>query len=261
MRSAYRWLVKRLKTFNYLIAYLEGAYLHFNDIIWGVAVTTVLVGVPFLVWGLVSQFREIRPWVNWTAILVASVISGYYVWRADHIRLVPGIKAVDTKHAGTETFHQWEGAGYRTFSQVILKCVSEAPVYECTGRLQRACRFNSGQWEDIDIDSGLVLQWSNEDQRSIEQHPKSEKPLNVFYIQHSDKRIMLCVNPDADIPAAKLDRLFTRIGPIQCFRFYIQVTCSTRIEGKYIAIAPCEFCLEIFFENSPYEPRLEILKA
>jgi hypothetical protein len=88
-----RWLVKRLRTFDYLWAYFVAFYSNFLDIVWGVAVVGVIFGLPLLIWSLATQFMSTIPaWVNWTAVGFAFFITGYYMWRADHVRLQPKLE-------------------------------------------------------------------------------------------------------------------------------------------------------------------------
>ena len=96
------WLVKRLRTFDYLWDYITAFYTSFLDIVWGELVVGILWAVPFLAWGLVTQFVSIPSWLNWTAIFAAFLVAGYYVWRVDHMRLQPKLEV------GKVTPQRWE---------------------------------------------------------------------------------------------------------------------------------------------------------
>jgi hypothetical protein len=89
-----RWLIKRLKTFDYLSDYIEAIYRSFLDIVWGEVVVGVIWAFPFLIWGLVTQFVSTPTWLNWIAIFAAFLVAGYYVWRVDHVRLERRIEIV-----------------------------------------------------------------------------------------------------------------------------------------------------------------------
>jgi len=84
----WRWLKRRVSTFDYFWDYIEAAYGHFNDIFWGVAVTGVIFAIPFGIYAVVSQFKQPPSWLNWLAVISAVLLAGYYVWRADHVRLI-----------------------------------------------------------------------------------------------------------------------------------------------------------------------------
>jgi len=66
--------------------YFEAMRPEFSDVFWGVGVGA---GLPFLIYALYSQFAYPTPFVNWMAILGAVFLGGYYLWRADHVRLQP----------------------------------------------------------------------------------------------------------------------------------------------------------------------------
>jgi len=89
-----RWLVRRFRTFDFLGDYFSSFYKNFVDIAFGVAVVGVIWAVPFLLWAVVTQFTSLPAWVNWTAIIAAVFITGYYLWRADHIRLETKIEII-----------------------------------------------------------------------------------------------------------------------------------------------------------------------
>jgi hypothetical protein len=78
------WLKGRFKTFDFLPDYFEATRLEFSNVFWGVGVGA---GVPFLIYAIYSQFAYPPPFVNWLAILGAVFLGGYYLWRADHLRL------------------------------------------------------------------------------------------------------------------------------------------------------------------------------
>ena len=128
------------------------------------------------------------------------------------------------------------------------------------GRLRRVQRFSERNgWEDTGLDNNLLLQWANEaGLRSIEQHPGVERMLNVFYVQDTPLAIVPCVNPDADIPSAKLADIFP-VGAAMRLRFHIQIDCSDRANGRTLSIAP-EFCvLEAHLGDDPLRSTLTLL--
>lgn len=84
MREFSRWLKRRFHSFDYLLEYFDAVRLHFLDVIWGIGVGA---GVPYMIFGLYSLFKTPPPVANWIAIVGALFLSGYYLWRADHMRL------------------------------------------------------------------------------------------------------------------------------------------------------------------------------
>ncbi len=76
----FKWLNKRFGTFDLLPEYFTAAGQQIQNVLWGAL-------LPFLVWGIWFIVGTPPVWINWTAVLLALFIAGYYVWRADHIRL------------------------------------------------------------------------------------------------------------------------------------------------------------------------------
>ncbi len=86
MRRLLYSLKKQFHTFDLLPAYFREVRLHFLDVTWGIGVGA---GVPYMIFGLYSLFKTPPPIANWLAIVGAIFLSGYYLWRADHLRLQP----------------------------------------------------------------------------------------------------------------------------------------------------------------------------
>jgi hypothetical protein len=80
MRRIFTWLNKRFGTFDLLPEYFTAAASQMQNILWGAL-------LPFVAWGIWFIVGSPPLWVNATAIGVALFLAGYYVWRADHVRL------------------------------------------------------------------------------------------------------------------------------------------------------------------------------
>ena len=226
------------------------------EVAWG-------AGVPAIVFIILWSLDRIPQWAILLFFVWALFVAGYHNWRGDHVRLKPRIKAQRTYQTPTPVFVQHVGVvAHRVFSQIVVTCLTEAPVYECEGHLQRVQKFTGRKWEETDLDKNLILQWANEKERKIEQHPRAEKMLNVFFVQDSPQwMIVPCLNPDADIPAVKLASIFMKspVDTITAFRFYIHITCSARIDGKLVSIAPDHCILEARFGDDPLRPALTLM--
>jgi hypothetical protein len=253
--SVHQWFKNRIGKLDLLVAYFKAAYSQWHEILWGATVPAVIF---FLWWSI--GLPPTKAVVGW--FVVALFLAGYYLWRTDHVRLIPRFRATGTQYKTTPIETILGVVDYKTFSQVVLRCSTAEPICECVGHLQRVERFTENNlWEETELDKGLILQWSNEKQRKIEQHQGAEKALNVFYIEHGSRLIVPCVNPDADIPPARLSSIFMRssAGRITAFRFDIQITYSAIIDGKPIPIAaPERLSLEARFENDLFRPVLEL---
>ena len=89
-RGAFRlWVGRRFSTFDLLFDYGKAVQASFLDVLWGVGVGAT---VPYIVFGLYSLFKTPTPLVNWLAIVGALFLAGYYLWRADHLRLTPQLE-------------------------------------------------------------------------------------------------------------------------------------------------------------------------
>lgn len=82
-------LKKQIGTFDLLGTYFRAVRLHFLDVSWGIGVGA---GVPYMIWGIYSLFRTPPPAVNWLALFGALFLAGYYLWRADHMRLSVAVR-------------------------------------------------------------------------------------------------------------------------------------------------------------------------
>lgn len=85
MRRLLRSINKRLGTFDLLPEYFTAAASQMQNILWGAL-------LPFVAWGIWFVVGNPPTWVNATALGVALFLAGYYVWRADHLRLQPAFE-------------------------------------------------------------------------------------------------------------------------------------------------------------------------
>jgi hypothetical protein len=179
-----KWLWNRIKTFDYLWAYINAAYEHFNDIIWGVAVVGVVLGIPFLVWGIVTQFHDIHPWKSWLAILGASILAGYYVWRSYHLRLIPQLEITDPYVTSLPDRY----APTQKFVQVTVKCATEGTLGDCRGQLLKVLRWSSNQekWEPTQLDGTIDLLWAELDVPSVILESGAPRRLVIFEIENNN---------------------------------------------------------------------------
>jgi uncharacterized protein (UPF0248 family) len=200
-----------------------------------------------------------------TEVIVALFMAGYYVWRADHVRLIPQLKIQEVKLLNTPVtrtlfidgkFLGEEVLDHRTYIQLLPKCLTEAPVYECKAYLKevRRCSPTQTDWEDIDF-RGLVLRWDNSEEEQITQHPGVEKSINVAYIQHSNRQIVPSVF--GDIPMHRIVDVFDRRDEeVEAYQFDVYVARSDRVRGENIK--PAQVRLEVHLGNDPSSPSLEL---
>jgi hypothetical protein len=82
MRKFLNWFAERIGELDLLRDYFASIAAHWQAVLWG-------AGVPAVIWGIWFIVGAPPSWVNWTAVLVALFLANYYVWRADHVRLIP----------------------------------------------------------------------------------------------------------------------------------------------------------------------------
>jgi hypothetical protein len=98
MRRFIHWLKKRFSTFDLLPEYFTSAASEMQNILWGAL-------LPFLAWGIWFIVSTPPTWINVTALGLALFMAGYYVWRADHVRLQQKIEVTQVRS------HTWDRQG------------------------------------------------------------------------------------------------------------------------------------------------------
>lgn len=206
-----------------------------------------------------SWFRATPPpwYVTMVFICGLIMIVGYHLWRADHIRLIPKLKISETRFQDTPVTYGGLTVDQRTFVQLIPECLTDAPVYECVGYLQKIEKsIGEDQWEELPLDRNLILNWGA---GKVELHPKSEIPLNVFFVQRDTKQVIPAIKRDADIPVQKFDTALMK-EPI--LRFYVQITCCDRVNGHFESIPPVGACVEVRFVGpNKLRPQVNLISA
>jgi|SRR5215469_2486478 len=174
--------------------YFSLVFLQWQSLLWGASLLAVLWGLWFIVGAPPT-------WVNWVVVLCALFIAGYYVWREDHVRLLPQFEASKFCRQLTPTTDgTGRPIGESIYVQLLPKCLTQANVEECRGILTSVDRWNGLKhtWETIESEP-MFLQWSHGDEKTgrlpITLHPEAENRLNVFYVHNSEQKIRPCVSP------------------------------------------------------------------
>lgn len=253
MRTFIWWIKRRFHTFDYLPEYFQAVRLHFLDVTWGIGVGAA---VPYMIFGLYSLFKTPPPLANWLAIVGALFLAGYYLWRSDHIRLIPQLDVVGTRLEDMPIPIDDHRSDMRTFCQLVPKCLTESPVYECRGHLREVRRWNVDRWQATSL-GPLVLRWGNVIDNEITLYPGAENVLNVCFITHSTRQVSPCV--DADITWQAVFAAFPRQpGGVEAYQFDVCITCSHRVNGHLESVKPVNICLEFQMTNDLYQPHLEL---
>jgi len=175
-----------------------------------------------LIFGIYTLYHSPSKVLLLSYLLAVVFMAGYYLWRADHVRLMPKFKVEDVyiQPARNET-------GRSVWVQLGPKCLTEAPVEECSGRLLCILHkwpansgIGNGEWEETSINEVQELGWSLEEGTAITLYPGAEKRLNVFWLYSelpSKTTPQPCVN---GVPHSAWEVL-TQQGS---FRFEVQLT-------------------------------------
>ena len=152
---------------------------HAWETFWGAGVP----GIAFTIYTL--WHAPARPYIPW-AVAWAMLVAGYFIWRADHVRLIPKLIIGDIHMIYTSMGIPIHKA---RFVQFWVSCATEGALENCRGKLLRISRWNDGQWEPTHIDEPLDLLWSYVDEPTI----KLEVPtcLNVFAVENTSRHIVI----------------------------------------------------------------------
>jgi hypothetical protein len=194
----------------------------------------------------------------WAIVGIGSGLVGYYLPRLTK-KTSSGLKVTDAAMQDTPVVNVLSGqvVDHRTFVQIAVKCVTGA-VYECEGHLLRVLRFTSGGWMPTALNESLRLGWSYRDNEpKITQQPGAEHNLNIFFIAHNDCSIVLCAIDGVPTKAGGVFGSATeRSG--SAYQFHVQISNSERVDGEMKPSKPVNACLEVYFENDPFAPHLEL---
>ncbi len=153
--------------------------------------------------------------VKVSACVAALFFAGYYVWRADHIRLLPQLEVSTTVHL-QETPTQ--GKDRRVFVQIEPKCLTDSPVVECQGHLLRVYnRWGKEDWSLTEMRERLLLEWSHYGSIPVTIYPSGGLYLNICWRPDNLRIIVPCCNP---VPS-RAKEVFDSVGT---FRFDIEIT-------------------------------------
>jgi hypothetical protein len=200
-KEGFDWKLVR----DYLLAVKEHAW----ETVWGATV----VGIPFTIYTL--YFAPSRLFLAWFCVWIV-LVAGYYIWRADHIRLIPKFAVTELIVQPTETE---DPNSMNLYVQIIPECLTDAPVHECRGRLLRVCKrhSDSGEWVVTGMNAPLFLGWDYYGIIPFTLEPGIKRRLNICWWGDRSMFIVPAVDP---IPS-KFKAVFNSSGT---FKFDIRLT-------------------------------------
>jgi hypothetical protein len=155
---------------------------HGWEILWGAGV----VGIPF---GILTLYyapsRSVLGWLVAWIILVA----GYFVWRADHVWLIPKL-TLGPLYLTYSNPKGPDASERRRFVQILVEAITESPIEDCRGQLLRVSKWSDAKWEPTRIDESLDLLWSFIDKPTITVEDGAPRRLNVFFVENTSRKLL-----------------------------------------------------------------------
>ena len=188
MSKISQWFRRRFRELDLLEDYFPVLFTRWQAALWGGSVLAVAFG-----WHFVTADWPYP--VKVTACVAALFFAGYYVWRADHVRLIPRLE-LDRNIYLQETPTNIRDKR-SVFIQILPRCMTESPVEECRGHLLRVFRrlMDSDEWEATEMNESLPLEWSLSGYEAITIYPGVDKRLNICFRENQFDIIRPTVSP------------------------------------------------------------------
>jgi hypothetical protein len=188
---------------------------HAWETFWGAGV----LGIAFTVYTL--YYAPARPYIPW-AVAWAILVAGYFIWRADHVRLIPKLTVGPFELAYSNPKGP-NATEKRRFVQVIVNCATECPLENCRGKLLGISKWSDGKWEPTRINESMDLWWSYVDRPTIMLEDKAPERLNVFYVENTSRNLVTCTQIPVRLACSPSDilRVRVRVAANDCPAEYI----------------------------------------
>jgi hypothetical protein len=205
------------------------------------------VVVPYVIYGLYSLFQTPPALVNWLAILGALFLAGYYVWREDHIRLIPKLKIDGWHLQPTPTLEPSTGKSWNTlYVQLQPRCCTDVEITECRGHLVRVDMWVLDQWVNTGLNEAMLLEWSYGSDKPLTLFPGAENRLNLLLIHEIDPVVSPCVPMGMPLRARDAFRSAKK-GDV--FRFDVKITAGNSV--------PVDISVKVTLGDHPLHPNVE----
>jgi hypothetical protein len=210
MSKVGRWFRRRFKELELLEQYFPLLFTRWQAALWGGSVLAVAFG-----WHFVTADWPYP--VKVTACVTALFFAGYYLWRADHIRLQPQLTIATSAHLQETPVIQSHER--RVFVQIEPLCMTDSPVAECRGHLLRVYNrwTDKEDWKLIDMRERLLLGWSHYGIEPITLYPSGGQYLNICWRSNNVNVIV----PSCEPLPARWKEAFDNVGT---YKFDIEVT-------------------------------------
>jgi hypothetical protein len=240
---------KQFRKEHLVFQYFTLVFTRWQAVLWGPSVLAVIWGMHFIV-GTATP----PEWVNWTAVVIALFVAGYYTWRSDHVRLIPKFEVCEVCIQETPTQDpSGRPTGTSAWIQLLPRCLTEADVEQCQGHLRRILRWSNSnsKWEETPMNETVLLHWSNRDSYPPPEtlHPGIEPRLNVFYVHSSNNLI----TPTAFPLPLRAATIFSNLSldEVNAFIFDIKITAKD--------CRDVDVLLRVKTSNDPFHPFVDIV--
>jgi hypothetical protein len=221
MRRLWKFLTARLRAYDLFPEYIRSIKHAGWDVLWA----PVLPSVLYTLWWFLAN----PPW--WITLLYVVwliTVTGYFVWRLDHIRLMPklGVGDVTMAYSGTGKPNQ-----KRIYVQIPIQCVTEGSIRNCRGQLLRVFKWVRGpeghedRWELTHIAETLDLWWSMVDEPILMLEHGADRRLDVFFVENTSRNMVIWTRLRPRLASAPSDRFKfdVRIAGDDCLPMYISL--------------------------------------
>ncbi|MGA9665709.1 MAG: hypothetical protein WBQ69_04570, partial [Gallionella sp.] len=187
---------------TYWLAFKEKGW----EIFWGPTLLGIIFGI-YTLW-----HSPARVWFL-AYVLIVVYLTGYYLWRAYHVRLMPRLELntpliVDT----TTNIAQLN----RRFVQIPATCLTQTRLDNCGGQLLRVWKRVDNDWQLTQVDEPLDLNWSILDLPTTFLEQNVNRRLNVFFLENINRNINFA---SSRVPF----RMALSSAPFDVFRFDVRI--------------------------------------
>jgi hypothetical protein len=224
-KNVFAWIVSHAKTFDLLPDYFRAIRERWIEIFWGAS-------LPFFAFVIWWSFVNPPTLVTAGAVIWAFLVAGYYAWRTERLKMLPGIALhFENRPPFVQMIPRIDGqAGLKVYVRLFPEC--SQTLTDCTGYLLSICRRDGDRWEPTYFNEPVPLIWEGRGTVPTTVEPLIGPYLNVFYIGNEAKQIVPCIaqNAPARMTTPRNNMMFSNRN--ECFRFAVKVTNSEPIYLK-----------------------------
>jgi hypothetical protein len=175
MHRFWKSIVRQFKTLDLVPEYFRSVKTEAWNLAWGPG----LIAIAFCLWW--SQRPTPMPSLNVAIFLGgALVLAGYYLWRADHLRLMPKLGLQDC----APQFTPGEPGQVKVYLHILPECLTDQSIEECEGYLVGVWKYSETTWIKTEPSETVELKWSPNISGPITLQPGVPRKLIVCWISN-----------------------------------------------------------------------------